>query len=82
MYYCYILQSEKSGRFYIGHAADILVRLSEHNTGKDMATRSKGPWKIVHSEEFSSRFDAAKRERKIKSWKSAILIRKLISDQD
>ena len=78
--YCYILQSEKSGRFYVGHAADLQVRLEEHNSGKVTATCSKGPWQVVYSERFTTRSEAAKRERHIKSWKSAVAIRKLIED--
>ncbi|WP_367119222.1 GIY-YIG nuclease family protein, partial [uncultured Mucilaginibacter sp.] len=34
MFYTYILQSTKSGRYYIGHTSNIEERLERHNTGK------------------------------------------------
>lgn len=78
MFFCYILQSQKSGRNYTGHAEDLDVRLHDHNRGHVTATRGKGPWILVHFEPFETRPEAARRERQIKSWKSAAAIRKLI----
>ena len=79
MFVCYVLQSWKSGRFYIGHAADLEVRLREHNNGRVTATCNKGPWAVVYTERFDTRAGAAQREREIKSWKSAVRIRELIA---
>ena len=47
MFTTYILQSAKSGRFYIGHTEDIESRLYRHNSGMVTATRNKGPWRVV-----------------------------------
>ena len=47
MFFCYILESTKSGRFYVGHAEDLERRLVEHNNGRVVATRNKGPWEVV-----------------------------------
>jgi len=44
----YIIQSRKSGRYYVGHTQNILERLSYHNNGKVTATRNKGPWDLVY----------------------------------
>ncbi len=41
--------------------------MTEHNCGKNKATRGKGPWKLVHHEEFVSRSDAIKREKYFKT---------------
>ena len=78
MFHCYILQSAKSERFYVGHAQDLEIRLSEHNSGKVVSTRNKGPWTLIHSEPFSTRSDAMKREIEIKRWKSAAKIRERV----
>jgi len=78
MFFCYILQSQKSGRFYVGHAEDLAQRKQDHDRGHVVATRNKGPWTIVYTESFPTRPAAANREREIKSWKSAIRIRELI----
>jgi putative endonuclease len=42
MFYTYIIQSEKSGRYYIGHTENIEARLERHNAGKVTATKNKG----------------------------------------
>ena len=78
MYITYILQSEKSGRFYIGHTEDIDVRLRRHNNGMVTATRNKGSWKVVYSECFGTKAEANRRELEIKSKKSRLYIKKLI----
>ena len=66
-YFVYILKSESSGASYAGHTADLEKRIMEHNNGKNLSTRKKGPWKIVHSEQFETRWAAAGREQYFKS---------------
>ena len=78
MFYTYILQSEKSGRYYVGHAEDIYKRLDRHNTGKVTATKNKGPWVIVYFEIHETKAGANARELYIKSMKSRIYIENLI----
>jgi len=77
--FLYILQSDKTGKYYVGIAADIDDRVLRHNQNRTHATKGRGPWLLVYFEEHSSRTNAEAREREIKSWKSAKLIRKLIS---
>ena len=77
MFWVYILQNP-SGSFYIGHTDDVEKRLRSHNrTDKIFGkfTRKNGPWAIVWSEEHPDRSSAMRREREIKKWKSARLIR-------
>jgi len=78
MAFLYILQSETTGRFYIGSTDDLERRLSEHLRGHSRATRGRGPWKLVYSEEFQSLLEARRRELEIKRWKSARMIQALI----
>ena len=78
MFKTYILQSLKSGRYYIGHTSDFCKRLARHNAGNVTATRNKGPWILVHIEEFSTRKDANNRELEIKSKKSRKYIKQLL----
>lgn len=75
MFFVYILQSSKSGRFYVGHSSHPELRLIDHNAGKVVATRNKGPWTIVWIEGHSTRSQACRREQEIKSFKSAERIR-------
>jgi putative endonuclease len=79
MFFTYILQSAKSGRYYIGHAEDLDKRLERHNTGKVTATRNKGPWRVVYFETYNAKGEANTRELYIKSMKSRVFIEKLIS---
>ncbi len=58
MYYIYILQSEKSGKYYTGYCADIEVRLIRHNSGATPSTKSGIPWKLVYFENFSEKSEA------------------------
>ena len=78
MFYTYILQSKKSGRYYIGHSEDIHERLKRHNKGNVTATRNKGPWVIVYFETHETKAAANSRELYIKSMKSRVYIENLI----
>jgi putative endonuclease len=47
MFYLYILESEVSGRLYIGQTNDLQDRLHRHNSNENLATKNKGPWKVL-----------------------------------
>ncbi len=78
MYLTYILKSLKSNKFYVGYSGDFKNRLALHNNNVVFATKNKGPWQLIYSEQFTSEKDAIARERQIKSWKSRKAIEKLI----
>ena len=67
MFYTYILQSEKTEKYYIGFTKDIHERISRHNNGRSKATKSGIPWRLVYFEEFDTRSNVIKRELEIKS---------------
>ena len=85
MYYAYILQSETSGRFYIGSTEDLDKRIAQHNNpdykGSKTTKNFPGPWKLMYYETFETRSEALKRERQIKSWKDRRAILRLIKSQ-
>jgi putative endonuclease len=70
MYYTYVLQSEKSGKLYIGHTENLERRLKEHNSNQTKSIKNKGPWNLIFKKEFQSRSDAMKFEAKLKSLKN------------
>ena len=77
MFWVYILQNPE-GKFYIGHTENIALRLASHNRTDEIRvkySRKNGPWELVWTEEHQSHPSAMKRERQIKSMKSAQWIR-------
>jgi len=74
----YILQNESTKRFYIGCTTQVTNRVAEHQRGQTASTRGRGPWILMHQEEFDSLAEARRRERQLKSWKSHRSIEELI----
>jgi predicted GIY-YIG superfamily endonuclease len=49
-WYCYVIQSEKNGRSYVGCTVNTKRRLRQHNgelVGGAKSTRGRGPWTLV-----------------------------------
>ncbi len=65
-YAVYILQSEKTGRYYVGHSEEVEKRLRQHNAGESASTRHGVPWRLIYREVCKSRSDAIRRETQIK----------------
>lgn len=82
MFFIYILRSQKSGRHYIGFTHNIQERLQFHNSGRVKATKSKGPWKVIYQESFSTAKEARRREYEIKSYKGGNSLKRLIRSID
>ncbi|PYI45719.1 MAG: endonuclease [Verrucomicrobia bacterium] len=77
MFWVYILRNP-AGNFYVGHTHNLENRVTNHNRTDKIAgkfTRKNGPWALIWSEAHPDRSRAVRREREIKSWKSARLIR-------
>ena len=68
MFYVYVLKSERDGKLYIGHTANIEERLRQHNSGEALSTRHRNPFVLLHSASFGTRAEARWQERK---WKTA-----------
>ncbi len=67
MYYIYILRSQKDGNLYIGQTENLEERLRYHNLGRVKSTKRRLPLELLHMEEFSSRSEAMRREKILKS---------------
>jgi putative endonuclease len=72
-FFVYILQSESTGKLYIGHTSDLDERVARHNSKESGSRRythkQMGPWELIYSEKFPNRSEAMKRERSLKSGK-------------
>ena len=75
----YILFSPSKNKYYIGFTGDeIHERVRKHNTNHKGFTGGTGDWFIRHTEIFSLKADAIKREQQIKKWKSRKMIEQII----
>ena len=77
MYTVYVLHSATSDKIYIGYTTDIENRLLSHNklATKGWTVKFR-PWKLIYSEEFTSKSEAMKREKELKSHQGREYIRK------
>ena len=78
MYTVYILKSLKTGRFYIGSTTNLERRLTQHNIGKNISTRGRGPFVVEYSEQYETITGARQREREIKSFKGGNSFKSLL----
>jgi putative endonuclease len=58
---------DSMGRRYVGQTDNLEKRLATHNAGMSKWTSRGKDWRIVHTEEFSTRREALVRERWLKS---------------
>ena len=79
MYFVYIIYSKKKDGFYIGYTANINSRITKHNSGTTISTKSGIPWKLIYSEQYVTKTEAIKREKAIKKKKSRNYIEYLIT---
>ncbi len=71
MHYVYVLKSKKTEKLYIGFSSKLKNRVLQHNNGEEKSTKHGIPWMLIYYEAFYSKLDAMKREKQIKSFKSA-----------
>lgn len=79
MSWLYVLKNEKN-KYYIGSTINLERRLKEHNYGNTRSTKRNRPWHVVFSQKFDCIILTKKAERKIKSYKSRVILEKIISD--
>lgn len=65
--YVYVLKSEKTGHWYTGCTKDLRKRLKEHNEGKSLYTKSRGPFSLIYYEACLTIEDAFDREKYLKT---------------
>ena len=72
MFSVYVLVNPE-GKTYVGQTNDLQRRLSQHNdpaySGTLHTKRHRGPWRLVHTEEYATRSEAMRRERELKTGK-------------
>jgi len=66
MFYTYVLQSSKDGKF-TGYSDDLKRRFLEHNKGLVYSTRTRRPLELIYYEACINEQDAKVREQYLKS---------------
>ena len=68
MHYIYIAQCSDTS-LYTGYTTNLKRRINEHNNKKGAkCLKGKLPITLVHSEKYTTKQEAMKREFEIKSW--------------
>ena len=80
IFYTYVLESEQTGQLYIGQTQDYKERLERHNSDRNKWTKGKGPWHLLGYRSHSSRSEAIRLERKLKSWKNPQRVKAWLAD--
>jgi len=77
-YFVYVIWTDSARRFYIGISENASSRLAQHNAGVSVWTAKFGPWRLVHTEQFTDYSGARKRELALKKQKGGMGFYKLI----
>jgi putative endonuclease len=81
MAFVYILYSKTLDRYYIGSTdSTVEDRLRKHLTDHSGFTAKAKDWVVVYSEYQNDKKASMRRERQIKSWKSRVKIKELITN--
>lgn len=70
MFWVYILESLKNGKYYIGQTNNLTKRIADHNRGKDFSSKIGMPWRLIFSQTAKTRKEAMKIEKYLKLLKS------------
>ena len=82
MIFVYILESKKSGRYYIGCTSDVEKRLDKHNLGLVEATKKFRPYELKLKQAFQNISEARKVEARLKRLKRKDYLQKAIVNQN
>ena len=67
MYYVYVLNSLIRKYIYVGLTNNVERRFGQHQKGREKTTAPYRPFEIILTEEYSTRPEARKREKYLKS---------------
>ena len=76
----YILLSKDYGKTYVGFTSNLIERFNSHNyLSKKGYTIKFRPWQVIYVEFFTTKSEALKREKLLKSGKGREFIKEIIS---
>lgn len=80
MAFVYILESLRTGRYYIGSSNDAKKRLEKHNAAQVPATKNFKPYRLVFLKEYDDMKIARRVELRLKGLKRRDYIAKIIEN--
>lgn len=79
-YYVYVLQSEVDAHLYIGFTHNVRQRLREHNSGKNISTKFRRPFRLIFYEAYCQKSDALRGESYFKTTKGKTTLKVMLRD--
>jgi putative endonuclease len=74
-YTVYVLYSAQFDKLYIGMTTDLHGRMISHNALGNGYTARYRPWQVLHTESFTDKSEALKREKALKGGQGRSWIR-------
>jgi putative endonuclease len=80
MYYVYALHNTLINKIYIGQTSNLNQRLEQHNKkyGNHYTSKFEGEWILIYHESVSTRSEAIKREKQLKSSRGRVYLSQYI----
>lgn len=75
MFYTYVLQSKKDGKFYAGFTKNLKLRFEQHQNGQVESTKNRKPFKLIYYEACLNQQDATHREKYLKTFYGKMFIK-------
>jgi putative endonuclease len=80
MYYVYIIESARSGKWYYGFTTELIQRLEAHNQGLNVSTANRGPWKYIFQRSFIDKSEALAFEKYLKKLRNKSYLQEKFSE--
>jgi len=78
MFFVYAIKSSIRNYIYVGLTNDFDRRFNEHNSGQNRTTKAYRPFELVVLEKFSTRIEARKREKFLKTGSGKEFLKSII----
>ncbi len=82
MFTVYVIKSLSRDYKYVGFTNDLSRRLFDHNNGYNKSTKLYAPFELIYTKSFSSRTDARKHEKFLKSTHGRKFLAKFLNSKD
>jgi putative endonuclease len=81
MPFTYVLRSTSTGASYTGATTNLENRLAQHNSDQSRSTKNRGPWILIHHEEYATLAEARRREIFLKSGRGRDELKRILQEK-